>query len=103
MKEGFLEFINNMLTTGMVPALYTSDEKDALCSTVRADVRHAGMPETPDNLWNYYVNKCRNNLHIVLAMSPSGSKLRLRCRNFPGLVSNAVINWFFPWPSDALQ
>ena len=102
-KEGFLEFINNMLTTGMVPALYTSDEKDALCSTVRADVRHAGMPETPDNLWNYYVNKCRNNLHIVLAMSPSGSKLRLRCRNFPGLVSNAVINWFFPWPSDALQ
>ena len=102
-KEGFLEFINNMLTTGMVPALYTADEKDALCSTVRADVRHLGLPETPDNLWNYYVNKCRNNLHIILAMSPSGSKLRLRCRNFPGLVSSAVINWFFPWPADALQ
>ena len=49
------------------------------------------------------MNKCRNNLHIVLAMSPSGSKLRLRCRNFPGLVSNAVIDWFFPWPADALQ
>lgn len=24
-------------------------------------------------------------------------------RNFPGLVSNAVIDWFFPWPADALQ
>jgi len=38
-----------------------------------------------------------------LAMSPSGSKLRIRCRNFPGLVSNAVIDWFFPWPGDALK
>eukprot|EP00981_Chlorochromonas_danica_P007406 scaffold1709_cov158-Ochromonas_danica.AAC.16 len=102
-EEGFLEFINNMLTTGMVPALYEQDEKDALCASVRADVRAAGLPETPDNLWAFYVSKCRNNLHIVLAMSPSGSKLRLRCRNFPGLVSNAVIDWFFPWPADALQ
>ncbi len=102
-EEGFLEFINNMLTTGMVPALYPQDEKDALCNTVRAEVKAAGLAETPDNLWTYYVNKCRNNLHIVLAMSPSGSKLRLRCRNFPGLVSNAVIDWFFPWPGDALQ
>ena len=102
-EEGFLEFINNMLTTGMVPALYAQDEKDGLCNTVRKEVREAGIPETPDNLWQFYVNKCRNNLHIVLAMSPSGSKLRLRCRNFPGLVSNAVIDWFFPWPADALQ
>jgi dynein heavy chain, axonemal len=102
-EEGFLEFINNMLTTGMVPALYAQDEKDALCNTVRAAVRQAGLPETSDNLWNFYVNRCRDNLHIVLAMSPSGSKLRLRCRNFPGLVSNAVIDWFFPWPADALQ
>jgi dynein heavy chain len=102
-EEGFLEFINNMLTTGMVPALYEQDEKDGLANSVRAECKAAGIAETPDNLWNFYVNKCRNNLHIVLAMSPSGSKLRIRCRNFPGLVSNCVIDWFFPWPADALQ
>ena len=102
-EEGFLEFVNNMLTTGMVPALYEQDEKDSLANTVRAECKNAGIIETPDNLWTYYVNKCRNNLHIVLAMSPSGSKLRIRCRNFPGLVSNAVIDWFFSWPADALQ
>ena len=49
------------------------------------------------------MNKCRNNLHLVLAMSPSGDKLRLRCRSFPGLISNCVIDWFFPWPEDALS
>ena len=102
-EEGFLELLNNMLTTGMVPALYAQDERDAVLNSVRGDVRAAGMAETPDNMWSFYVNRCRNNLHIVLAMSPSGSKLRVRCRNFPGLVSNAVIDWFFPWPADALQ
>jgi len=102
-EEGFLEFINNMLTTGMVPALYAQDEKDALLNSVRNECKAQGIAETPDNLWTYYISKCRNNLHIVLAMSPSSSKLRIRCRNFPGLVSNAVIDWFFPWPADALQ
>jgi dynein heavy chain, axonemal len=29
-EEAFLEFINNMLTTGMVPALYADDEKEVL-------------------------------------------------------------------------
>jgi dynein heavy chain len=39
----------------------------------------------------------------MLAMSPAGDTLRLRCRNFPGLVSNTNIDWFFPWPEEALS
>jgi dynein heavy chain len=35
-------------------------------------------------------------------MSPAGDNLRIRCRNFPGLVSNTSIDWFFNWPEDAL-
>lgn len=60
------------------------------------------MPETKEFKWNYFVNKCRERLHIILAMSPSGDTLMLRCRFFPGLVSNTNIDWFFPWPEDAL-
>lgn len=36
-------------------------------------------------------------------MSPAGETLRRRCRNFPGLVNNTVIDWFFPWPQEALK
>ena len=36
-------------------------------------------------------------------MSPVGDSLRTRCRNFPGLVNNTVIDWFTPWPEDALR
>ena len=101
-EDGFLEFINNMLTTGMVPALFDQEETDGIINSVRKEVKAAGIPETSANCWHYYVNKARDNMHIVLAMSPSGDALRTRCRNFPGLVSSCVIDWFFPWPTDAL-
>jgi dynein heavy chain len=53
-------------------------------------------------MWNYFLEKTKDNLHIVLAMSPAGDMLRIRCRNFPGLISNTSIDWFFPWPEEAL-
>ncbi|OQR86956.1 flagellar inner arm dynein 1 heavy chain alpha [Achlya hypogyna] len=102
-EEGFLEFINNMLTTGIVPALFEQDEKDQLGASVRQEVKAAGWVESNENCWKFYVQRCRQHLHVVLAMSPSGTTLRVRCRNFPGLVSASVIDWFFSWPEDALR
>eukprot|EP00953_Heterococcus_sp_UTEX-ZZ885_P009237 5464-Heterococcus_DN1.PRE.2 len=133
-EEGFLEFINNMITTGIVPALFEKEELslqstkhiagvlvfttrahntlflfashkqvEACNASVRPLLKEAGLQDTPDACWQLFLSKCRGNLHIVLAMSPSGDKLRLRCRNFPGLVSASVIDWFQPWPADALK
>ncbi|KAJ3097104.1 Dynein heavy chain 10, axonemal [Phlyctochytrium planicorne] len=101
-QEGFLELINNMLTTGMVPALYDDDEKEALLGTIRDEVAKLGIVQNRENMWQFLVNKCSDNLHIVLCMSPQGDKLRERCRSFPGLVNNTMINWLPPWPEQAL-
>lgn len=35
-------------------------------------------------------------------MSPMNPKFPIRARKFPGLVSCPTIDWFLPWPSDAL-
>ena len=102
-EESFLENVNNILSTGMVPALFASDEKDALCSLIREEASKKGIIETPDNLWKYFLGVAKNNLHVILAMSPSGETLRVRCRNFPGLVSSTTIDWFFKWPDEALK
>ncbi len=75
----------------------TATLRAGLANSVRKECKAAGIVDTSANLWKFYVNKCRNNLHLVLAMSPSGDKLRLRCRSFPGLISNCVIDWFFAW------
>ena len=101
-EEGFLEMINNMLASGMVPALFDQQEQDACVGAVRDAVGKAGIVETKENCWNFFVDRCRDNLHIVLAMSPNGDNLRTRCRNFPGMVNNTTIDWFTPWPVEAL-
>ena len=44
----------------------------------------------------------RENLHIVLCMSPIGDGFRERCRQSPSLVNNCTIDWYSEWPEDAL-
>ena len=40
---------------------------------------------------------------MLLCFSPIGDPIRVRCRRFPALVNCVVIDWFQPWPEDALQ
>ena len=42
------------------------------------------------------------NLHVLLCFSPIGEPIRVRARRFPALVNCVVIDWFQPWPEDAL-
>ncbi|XP_036352277.2 dynein axonemal heavy chain 10 [Ochotona princeps] len=102
-EEGFLELINNMLTSGIVPALFQEEEKESVFSQIGQEAARLGLGPAKESLWQYFVSKSANNLHIVLGMSPVGDTLRTRCRNFPGLVNNTGIDWFLPWPSQALH
>lgn len=101
-EEGFLELVNTMLTVGVINALFDEATKKALMGEVDAECRSLKIVLNEEK-WNFVVEKFRNNLNLVLCMSPAGESLRIRCRNFPGLVSSTTIDWFFPWPADALR
>ena len=58
-EPSFLEDINGMLTSGEVSNLYPPDELSTVRGSVRNDVRAAGMAETNDVLWNYFVERVR--------------------------------------------
>jgi hypothetical protein len=68
----------------MVPALFDDAEKDGLASGVRDAAVAAGLDDSREGLWNFFVDRCRANLHVVLAMSPVGEALRTRCRRAGG-------------------
>lgn len=61
------------------------------------------MNLNPIQLWEYFVNLCKMNLHIVLCLSPIGEKLRTRLRNFPSLVSCTSPIWVQSWSESALR
>lgn len=69
---------------GIVPALFPDDEKESILNQLRDEALKMGAGLSKESVWQYFVKKSTNNLHIVLGMSPVGDTLRTRCRNFPG-------------------
>ena len=59
-----------------------------------------GSGENPDFLAEG--NIVRDNLHVILCFSPIGDPIKVRTRRFPALVNCVVIDWFQPWPEEAL-
>ncbi|CAL7938026.1 unnamed protein product [Xylocopa violacea] len=103
-EEAFLEYINNILSVGEVANLFPADELDDILSTVTPLMKSDDprRPPTPDNLYDYFLSRAKNHLHVVLCFSPVGEKFRSRALKFPGLISGCTLNWFWRWPRDAL-
>ncbi|XP_004624242.1 dynein heavy chain 8, axonemal [Octodon degus] len=102
--EAFLEYLNNLLSSGEIASLFARDEMDeitqGLISVMKRELpRH---PPTFDNLYEYFISRSRKNLHVVLCFSPVGEKFRARSLKFPGLISGCTMDWFSRWPREAL-
>lgn len=112
--------MNNILTTGCQVSLFSEEDKDGVINAVWSKAEAAvkamtsvappgpdgsppqPIPVTKETVWKWFARDCTSRLHMTLCMSPVGDALRTRCRNFPGIVNCTTIDWFFPWPEQAL-
>lgn len=103
--ELFVEDISNLLNSGDVPNLFANDEKQEIIARCAKDAEEAGKlgDASPATMYNYFIDRVRKNLHIVLCFSPIGDAFRNRLRQFSSLVNCCTIDWFQAWPTDALQ
>ncbi|KAI8840277.1 hypothetical protein BC829DRAFT_446998 [Chytridium lagenaria] len=104
-EESFIEDVNNLLNAGDVPNLFAPDERQGVIEKVLPDAQEEGRmgDGSPAALYNYFIERVKNNLHIVLCMSPIGDAFRTRLRMFSSIVNCCTIDWFQAWPEDALQ
>lgn len=104
--EDFLESVNSMLATGEIAGLIPKEERDVFALETKnvymKEVAVKGEDPSTLELWIYFINRVRDCLHMVLAFSPVGTKFRDRARKFPSLFSQCTIDWFLPWPEEAL-
>ncbi|KAJ6668326.1 hypothetical protein lerEdw1_015703 [Lerista edwardsae] len=102
-EEAFLEDVDSVLNTGEVPNLFAADEKQEVMEGVRPVAQGKHEELGPLALFAFFVNRCKDNLHVVVAFSPIGDAFRNRLRQFPSLINCCTIDWFQPWPEDALE
>jgi len=98
----FLMYINDLLASGYVPELFLKDELDGILGKVRGEAKANGYQDTPDQLFEFFLDKTRKNLHLALCFSPVGDAFRIRARMFPGIINCTSMDYFFDWPEDAL-
>jgi dynein heavy chain len=101
-NERFMVPINDLLSSGEVSELFLAEDVDGIVNNVRAAVKGEGIIDSKDNCWNFFIARVKKNLHMSLCFSPVGESLRGRARKFPALINCTVIDWFHPWPEDAL-
>lgn len=101
-----MEDVNNVLNNGEIPNLYSTAEDygivmDNMKEANKNDKNYKNLSDP--EVWLDFIAKCKNNVHIVLAMSPIGDDIKRRLRMFPSLVNCCAIDWFLPWPQEALR
>ena len=107
LEEYFLVYINNFLSSAWVDEIW--ENKEALNKALNAvkipaknDGFYQGNDPTTEELLEYLIYRIKKNAHIILSMSPVGDAFRIRVRKFPGLLNCTCIDWFHPWPEEAL-
>lgn len=70
--EGFLEYMNNVLASGEVSNLFARDEIDEITNDLVPIMKkeYPRRPPTNENLYDYFLTRVRNNLHVCLCFSP---------------------------------
>ena len=102
--EAILEDISSILNTGEVANLFSSDERISIIDSLANEAKAIGIDQTaPLAIYTYFLKRCREGIRIVFTASPIGGQFRSRLRLFPALINCCTINWFMPWPEDALS
>jgi len=98
----FLVYINDLLSSGEISDLFQAEDIDGIVNAVRPGVKSEGIVDSKENCWKFFIDRVKKNLHMSLCFSPVGDAFRTRARKFPALINCTFIDWFHPWPEDAL-
>ncbi|XP_037929335.1 dynein heavy chain 3, axonemal-like, partial [Teleopsis dalmanni] len=92
--EGFIEDINGILNTGDLPNLYQLEDKASIMENMQTISKQQGkvIDTAPSEVYAYFIERIREQLHVALAFSPIGESFKERLRMYPSLINCCTID-----------
>jgi dynein heavy chain 1 len=103
LESSFLERMNTLLASGEVPGLFEGDDYTSLMHGLREAVSKKGLlADSEAELFKFFTQGVRRNLHVVFTMNPASSDFHNRAATSPALFNRCVLDWFGEWSDEAL-
>lgn len=61
-----------MLNSGWIFDLFSKEDYGGMISNLRNEAKAIGVPDLPEKMTGYFLDKIRKNLKVVLCFSPVG-------------------------------
>ena len=95
--------MTSILTGGDISSLYDHEDLERISLDLKREAIHQGVADTKEAIFQFFLQRVKKKLHLVLSTTPAGSSFRRHCRLYPPLINCCTIDWFDKWPLDALQ
>lgn len=75
-EEGFLEYLNNILSSGVITNLFNKDEQLEIIQELTPIMKRENPKRTinAETVMEYFLNRTCQNLHVVFCFSPVNPK-----------------------------
>lgn len=104
--DQFLDDITELVQSGEILHLFNMEEMNAIHEKILAiDKQRDKTLQTdgsPRALHNLFVSIVREQLHIVVCMSPVKEHFRTILMNYPAIINACTVDYFSQWPDDVL-
>jgi len=109
-EEAFLDNLSTLINVGHVPDIWNLEEIENIQREIQC-LMEANQNTDEDQseedskmkwAWRVFLTNLQEHMHVVLAWSPNGDRLRRQCRQFPSLVSCTTVDYMGNWPEEAL-
>lgn len=104
MKDAFLSDISCLLSTGELPDLFSTEDRQNIIEMTRLHAQNndRNAELSARSVMTYFVDQCRNRLHLVLCFSPTSAAFRTYLCSHPNLAKHCTVNCYQVWPDQAL-
>lgn len=103
----FLDDISNLLQSGEILRLFDPDEIKEICEKMSAIDKQRDKTLQTDGsskaLYEFFVNLIREQLHVIICVSPENGKFHDMLRDYPSFINCCTLDWFHSWPDDGMQ